>query len=573
MKRKMSLISLLTFTLTAFAGAQDKVCFYENPDYQGEEWCYGIGDTGWIGASRNDRVSSIKVYGDAYVTIYQHSNYGGSNTVVMANTYKMDRLDDEISSFKVAHRWGNDFACLFEHPGFRGTPACLEAGRAENDLDNTAFGRNKASSLMVVGKASVEVFEYPNFDGNHRSTTLIRSTSNLEKRPGGWVEDNIDSFRVHSRNPNATEAALDINEAVGHYAPINQVSVLAAHNAFNSTAYFGGQLIPGPNQRRALIEQLEVGARFFELDVSEGNGYAKVCHSVDCGLFDASLRRMLGEVDTWLKGADQNDVVFFYIQDDINGSNSGYAQLQSDIGWLGDVVFTGGACRSLPDALSFAQIRAQGKRVFFYKDDGTTGCDIATSVMVNTEINKGVSSINVYEDHFNRGAIVRSQECNNNFCNDVISPFEALIGLQNGVNAFGIDMLDSSDIDHNGVFNAQLWSIGPADATDPYAPGRTAVFKPTGQRFMALGWASAALGYACRDSGGNWAITTQMGEIEEGVQVCSREFPGYHFDVPVSAYEAKRLRDVITAGAGVHVNFGVSDGQWAAGAWGRLSDR
>ena len=121
--------SLLLAASTTQALADDKVCFYEHPDYQGAEWCY-TGDSSWIGNDRNDKISSIKLYGDATVTIYQHGGYGGAKTTIMANTYKMDDLDDEISSFRVGHRQSNDFACLFEHPGFRGTPICATLFRS-----------------------------------------------------------------------------------------------------------------------------------------------------------------------------------------------------------------------------------------------------------------------------------------------------------------------------------------------------------------------------------------------------------------------------------------------------------
>ncbi|CAA0081186.1 Uncharacterised protein [BD1-7 clade bacterium] len=563
---------LLAATAGQTLAEANKVCFYEHYDYQGAEWCYSS-DSGWIGSDRNDRISSIKLYGDAKVTIYQHGNYGGAKTTVMANTYKMDDLNDNISSFRIGARQSNDFACLFEHPGFRGTPACAEAGEGISDMNNVAMGRNKASSLVMVGKARVEIFEYPNYDYSRQVMNLSRSTSNLEKRPANWTEDNIDSFRVFSRSATNAEAAIDINEAIGYHAPINQVDTLASHNAFNSTAYFSGQLIPGPNHRRALIEQLQIGARFFELDVSKGNGYAKVCHSIDCGTFDVSLRRLLAETETWLKGADDNDVVFFFIQDDLDGDNGGYQQLQNDVAWLGDIVYTPGACQSLPDDMSFAQMRAQGKRMFFYKSGGSNGCNIASSVLINSETNIGVASINIHDNHFRSGTVVRSQECDNHFCNDVISGSEALIGLTNGVNAFGLDMLEENDIDNNGGrFHEQLWAAGPEQVYNAYANGRTATFKASGDRYVAVSW-NTSRNYACRLSNGNWAITDALGDIWNGSNACATEYPGSTFDVPVSAYEARLLRDAIVTGADVHINFGVNNGQWVAGRWGNLTDR
>ena len=360
-----SLVTSLVLTASAgmasTAQAEDKVCFYEDYEYEGAEWCYGTGDVSWIGSERNDKISSIKLYGNAYVTIYEHGSFGGKSTVVMGNTYRMDDLNDGISSFKVSTRSSNNFACLFEHPGYRGTPFCAEEGQYSNNLDHFSLGQNKASSLMVVGKTNVYVYEDANFNTNKNWAILSRSTSHLEHRPGNWVEDNIGSIRVEARPLTAAEKALDINETLSTKMPLRQATVLGTHNSFNSTSYFNRQFIPGPNHRRTLIEQLQLGARFFELDIREGNHQTKVCHATDCGRHDTTLRRMLGEVDTWLKGADENDVVMFFLQDDFDGDTAGYEQLKKDIDWLGDLVYTTEACQAVPDSLTLAKIRESGK--------------------------------------------------------------------------------------------------------------------------------------------------------------------------------------------------------------------
>ncbi|WP_281646505.1 peptidase inhibitor family I36 protein [Parendozoicomonas sp. Alg238-R29] len=556
--------------------AEDKVCFYEHSEYEGAEWCYGTGDNGWIGSSRNDKVSSIKLYGDAYATIYEHGNYGGKKTVVMGNTYRMDDLNDGISSFKVRTRNTDNFACLFEHPGFRGTPFCLEEGQFSSDLNDYTLGRNEASSVMVVGKADVYVYEYSNHRTDRNWRILTRSTSNLEERPGSWVEDNIDSVRVLARSASAGEKALDINEAITAKAPIRQTTVLGSHNAFNSTAYFSGQLIPGPNHRRAMIEQLQLGVRFFELDVRKGDRQTKVCHATDCGQRETTLRRMLGEVDSWLKGADDNDVVFFFLQDDFGGDNSGYQQLKNDVAWMGDLVYTIDSCRTVPTSLTFDQVRESGKRVFFYKSGGSTGCSTASNVMLGSsfERNVGVASINVNDNHIKTDRFTRSQECHNNFCHDVVSADEARTGIENGVNSFGLDMLEESDLDSSsGRLNKQLWGIGPEDTYNAYANGRTVSFWEYGDRFMRLDWSGNSKAYACRLANGDWSRTNAGGVAWNGASACANEFPGSTYDVPLNAAEARKFREALDPGAAVHVNFGVTGGQWKSGLWGVLGSR
>ena len=562
--------------MASTAQAEDKVCFYEDYEYEGAEWCYGTGDVSWIGSERNDKISSIKLYGNAYVTIYEHGNFEGKKTVVMGNTYRMDDLNDGISSFKVGTRRSNNFACLFEHPGYRGTPFCVEEGQYSNNLDHFSLGQNNASSLMVVGKTNVYVYEDANFSTNRSWAILSRSTSNLEHRPGNWVEDNIGSIRVEARTPSAAEKALDINETLSTQMPLRQATVLGTHNSFNSTSYFNRQFIPGPNHRRTLIEQLQLGARFFELDIREGDHQTKVCHATDCGRHDTTLRRMLGEVDSWLKGADENDVVMFFLQDDFDGDAAGYEQLKKDIDWLGDLVYTEGSCQAVPDDLTLAKVRESGKRVLFYKSGGSTGCHIATNVMLGSgfETNIAVADINVHDNHVNPNRFLRSQECYNNFCRDTVSANEARTGIENGVNAFGLDMLEESDIDHqSGRFSKQLWVIGSEDTSNAYADGRVMSFWEYGNRFMRLDW-NTLHPYACRLANGNWAFTQANGDIQNGAAACNNEFPGSTFDVPLSAAEAKALRSSLEAGAVVHVNFGYDDSnRWKAGKWGALGAR
>lgn len=63
--RALTAALLLSGTALA-AQAEDKVCLYEHAEYQGAEWCYGVGDNSWIGSSRSDKVSSIKLYATAH---------------------------------------------------------------------------------------------------------------------------------------------------------------------------------------------------------------------------------------------------------------------------------------------------------------------------------------------------------------------------------------------------------------------------------------------------------------------------------------------------------------------------
>ncbi len=572
------LTSLSLGSVCSVQAEESKVCLYSNPEYQGLETCFTLGNHGWVGDKINDKVSSIRLFGNAVATIYSDGGFRGQHSVVMANTYKMDAMDDAISSIKVSSRKTNNFACLFEHNGFRGTPYCLEEGQSIDDLEKTVIGSNEGASLFVAGKAKVALYEYPNFDSSHQHSVMTRSSSNLGERPGEWQDDNVDSFKVTKRFATDTEKAIDLTEALSSQLPLTHAQVLASHNSFNSTAYFSGQLIPGPNHRRSLAEQLQLGVRFFELDARKGNGYTTVCHSFDCRFssFNISLRRLLGEVDSWLKGADNNDVVFFFLQDDMSNDTEGYKQLERDIKWMGSEVYTIDACTTVPQNLTLKKIRDAGKRVFFYKSSGTNGCNVASGVMLGQgfEKNIGVASIDMHDSHFDVNSFLRSQECHNNFCHDVVTADEARIGIINGVNAIGLDMLEESDLDNSeGRLNKQLWAFGPETSYGAYANGRTASFLGTGGRFMKVDW-NGSRKFACREQDGTWHVSYQTGRIESGASVCAADYPNSTFDVPMSPVEAQQLRNEMATNDVIHINFGyLGNHQWKPGKWGALGQR
>ena len=112
--------------------------------------------------------------------------------------------------------------------------------------------------------------------------------------------------------------------------------------------------------------------------------------------------------------------------------------------------------------------------------------------------------------------------------------------------------------------------MGPEDTYNANSNGRTVRFTTGGDRYMKLSW-NTNRAYACRQSNGNWVTTAAVGNVWEGGAACSSEYPGSTYDVPLSAYEAKKLRAALTAGD-VHVNFGVQGGggRWIAGSLGKF---
>ena len=72
-------------------------CFYQNANYRGEYFCVAAGD-GYdsMPEGLNDRISSIRLFGDASVTVYRNPNFGGRST----------RFTDDVSNLQ-AQGWND----------------------------------------------------------------------------------------------------------------------------------------------------------------------------------------------------------------------------------------------------------------------------------------------------------------------------------------------------------------------------------------------------------------------------------------------------------------------------------
>jgi hypothetical protein len=83
-----------------------RICFYEHANFGGNRACVKAGSKdNMLSGQWNDRISSIKIIGDAAVTVCKHKNYRGKcRTFDRSVSYVGNRLNDEISSFKSYRR-------------------------------------------------------------------------------------------------------------------------------------------------------------------------------------------------------------------------------------------------------------------------------------------------------------------------------------------------------------------------------------------------------------------------------------------------------------------------------------
>ncbi len=196
-------------------------CFYEHPNFGGRYFCASIGDsTRMVPEKMNDKISSIRVVGDAEVTVFKDRDFRGES-----HRFGRDKNDlrevgwnDRISSFRVGEReergdrrergegrgererelsWGHpeaprSGACFFEDPNFRGRSFCAGIG------DSTAMvpeGMNdRVSSIRIFGDAEVAVFKDRDFRGDAR-----RFGRDMNDLRGAGFNDRISSFRIEER--------------------------------------------------------------------------------------------------------------------------------------------------------------------------------------------------------------------------------------------------------------------------------------------------------------------------------------------------------------------------------------
>jgi hypothetical protein len=78
------------------------VCFYEDFDYGGRQFCGEPGDrTRSLANGWNDRISSIRVSGGAQVQVCEDFEFGGQCRTINNDVRQMANFNDRISSFRV----------------------------------------------------------------------------------------------------------------------------------------------------------------------------------------------------------------------------------------------------------------------------------------------------------------------------------------------------------------------------------------------------------------------------------------------------------------------------------------
>lgn len=190
-------------------------CFFKDVNFAGDYFCLRAGEVlRSMSREMNDRISSIRVFGGADVTVYVDRDMNGHSARFTGDARDLRRegWNDRISSIAVGRPafrdrdrgrdrelgergpvWGHEAlpragACFYQDPGFRGDYFCLPRGGSYASLPR---GFNDSIRSIRVFGAGVRIFIDSNFRG--RAADIRRDADNLR---GMW-RDTISSIRVY----------------------------------------------------------------------------------------------------------------------------------------------------------------------------------------------------------------------------------------------------------------------------------------------------------------------------------------------------------------------------------------
>ena len=207
--------------------SSDRVCVYQNNYFQGWEECYRPGDEVADLHTHGNNISSIRVYGNAIISVYDGRNFEGPSTQITSEIRDLTQLtgaggfagranwNDRIESFRVTslnlrgsvgrddrrdNRQGRrevDSVCVYENTGYRGRVECFDSGRDVSDLGRSGDWSDRISSIRIIGAGRAAAY----LDIGYRGERLIidqdvPDLSHLRIRNGRTWDNQISSLEV-----------------------------------------------------------------------------------------------------------------------------------------------------------------------------------------------------------------------------------------------------------------------------------------------------------------------------------------------------------------------------------------
>jgi Ni/Co efflux regulator RcnB len=168
----------------------DRVCIYEDIRYEGWSQCFTPGDQISDLKGHNNRISSLRVFGRASVTLYDDRDYRGHeihltddvSDLATRNLQRSGSLlanwNDHVESLRIGfdgnrntpttrdRREPREGICVYDRTGYQGRSECWASGDALPDLTRSgADWSDRISSIRIFGRASAELFSEIRYRG------------------------------------------------------------------------------------------------------------------------------------------------------------------------------------------------------------------------------------------------------------------------------------------------------------------------------------------------------------------------------------------------------------------------
>ncbi len=200
MKFYFQLLSSLVLLLTSvvvqayeFDPAGNLACFYDQPNYQGAEYCYGVGDVASLDSPIKNIFESVRIPQNIEVFGFNYSNFTGTMEIYSADTAAIVNLNANLESLKIYDLSVRQFdpsglyTCFYTQPNFEGAEFCYGVG------DHAEFDpilKNLFQSVRVPQNIEVFGFNYRNFTG----TMEIYSADTAVL---GSLNQNLESLKIY----------------------------------------------------------------------------------------------------------------------------------------------------------------------------------------------------------------------------------------------------------------------------------------------------------------------------------------------------------------------------------------
>ena len=348
----------------------------------------------------------------------------------------------------------------------------------------------------------------------------------------------------------------------GQFTPIVDTVRLGTHNSYNSSAYQNGYpRYIDPQQIHTINEQLNMGARFIELDIhwkinmsNYRNDYL-LCHGGFCSGSDRYLTEGLSDVNNWLN-SNPDEVVILYIEDHSGGASTKLYDRFASAGIAGKIYQSGG-CKPIPSDLTNADVLGAGKQVILWKDgrDGSPACYEGTDSRFSNLSHTGLGGLSrVWEDATIIGALFDNAGDGRIDATDVSSY------VSSGKNIINLDDMSATD----GRNERVLWSWSNGEPSNTNNEDCAMQIGSTG-RWNDVSCSTLAV-HACQNIDTNeWQVGSQASSWENGAAVCAALGNDYRFAVPVNPATNAALKE---AAGGNNVWIAMNDlgieGDWAA---------